>query len=61
VKENDIYTCMEWVGVKGERPSIIHDHGRLIFKQLKRKKIKEEMDTLATMIKCQVTGYIFNV
>jgi hypothetical protein len=40
VKENDIYTCMEWVGVKGERPSIIHDHGRLIFKQLKRKKKK---------------------
>ena len=37
---------MEWVGVKGERPSIIHDHGRLIFKQLKRKKKK--LDTLAT-------------
>jgi hypothetical protein len=24
VKENDIYTCMEWVGVKGEIEAIHH-------------------------------------
>lgn len=60
MKENDIYTCMEWVGVKGERPSIIHDHGRLIFKQLKRKKKIGHASYPWSSVKWLITFLIYN-